>query len=296
MSDIKVLLVDDDEIVRTMLTCVLEQSGFVVKSVASVPEALRHIISSETYNVLVSDLHMPGAGDGLTVISAMRHANPLAVTILISSHPEMTAATQAIVLQTDEILLKPLDISSLGDVIKRRILMGPPAKAGQQAREFERVEAILARTMESVAQDWFARVQAEEQTSSIPLAYEQRTGHIPVIFQEIISRLSSSRPMNRKESSYSGAGKHGVDRLRQGYTLAMLVEEYRLLQLSIFKILRNNLAAIDYSLLLNGVMTIADEINSQLAHALAGYSAESMQLVVQLRECAPQNGEHHLNA
>ena len=296
MSEIKVLLVDDDEIVRTMLTCVLEQSGFVVKSVASVPEALRHIISSETYNVLVSDLHMPGAGDGLTVISAMRHANPLAVTILISSHPEMTAATQAIVLQTDEILLKPLDISSLGDVIKRRILMGPPAKAGQQAREFERVEAILARTMESVAQDWFARVQAEEQTSSIPLAYEQRTGHIPVIFQEIISRLSSSRPMNRKESSYSGAGKHGVDRLRQGYTLAMLVEEYRLLQLSIFKILRNNLAAIDYSLLLNGVMTIADEINSQLAHALAGYSAESMQLVVQLRECAPQNGEHHLNA
>jgi CheY-like chemotaxis protein len=296
MSAIKVLLVDDDEIVRTTLTCVLEQSGFVVKSVASVPEALRHITSSETYNVLVSDLHMPHAGDGLTVISAMRHANPLAATILMSSHPEMTAATQAIVLQTDEILLKPLDVSSLGDVIKRRILMGPPAPAGQQAREFERVEDILARTTESVAQDWFARVQADEQTSTIPLAYEQRCGHLTLMFQEIISRLSSSRPMNRKESASSGAGKHGVDRRRQGYTVSMLVEEYRLLQLSIFQTLHNNLANIDYSLLLNGIMTIADEINSQLAHALAGYSTESMQRVAQLRDCPPPNGERHLSA
>jgi CheY-like chemotaxis protein len=282
--------------VRTMLTCVLEQSGFVVKSVASVPEALRHIISAETYHVLVSDLHMPGAGDGLTVISAMRHANPLAVTILISSHPEMTAATQAIVLQTDEILLKPLDVSSLGDVIRRRMLMGPPALAGQQAREFESVEAILTRTTESVAQDWFARVQADEQTSPIPLAYEQRCGHLSLIFQEIISRLSSSRPISSKESSSPGAVKHGVDRLRQGYTVPMLVQEYRLLQLSIFDTLRNNLQDIDYSLLLNGVMTIADEINSQLAHALVGYSTESMQLVARLRECPPPNGERHFNA
>jgi CheY-like chemotaxis protein len=296
MSDIKVLLVDDDEVVRTMLTCVLEQSGFVVKSVASVPEALRHIISSETYNVLVSDLNMPGPGDGLTVISAMRHANPLAVTILISSHPEMTAATQALVLQTDEILLKPLDVSVLGDVIKRRILMGPPARVGQQARTFESVEAILARTTENVAQDWFARVQADEQTSPIPLAYEQRCGHLTLILQEIISRLSSSRPTSRRESSSPGAVKHGVDRLRQGYTVAMLVEEYRVLQLSIFHTLRNNLAKIDYSLLLSGVMTIADEINSQLAHALAGYSTESMQGGARLHECPPLNGERHLNA
>ena len=56
---------------------------------------------------------MPGAGDGLTVVSAMRHANPKAVTLLLSAFPEMTAAAQAILRQADEILVKPIDLVSL---------------------------------------------------------------------------------------------------------------------------------------------------------------------------------------
>ncbi len=94
MDDIRVLLVDDDEIVRMALTGVLEQSGFSVTTAATVPEALRLISGPETYDVLLSDLHMPGAGDGLTVVSAMRHANPQAVTLLLSAFPEMTAAAR----------------------------------------------------------------------------------------------------------------------------------------------------------------------------------------------------------
>lgn len=75
MALIKILLVDDDELVRVTLCEVLEQNGFAVTSAANVSEALKHI-SSGTFEVLLSDLHMPGAGDGLTVVSAMRHAIP----------------------------------------------------------------------------------------------------------------------------------------------------------------------------------------------------------------------------
>src|ERR1700729_953216 len=105
MGLIKILLVDDDEMVRLTLCDVLEQNGFAVTTAANVPEALKYI-SSQTFEVLLSDLHMPGAGDGLTVVSAMRHANPTAVTILLSAFPEMTAAAEAIMLQADEILVK----------------------------------------------------------------------------------------------------------------------------------------------------------------------------------------------
>ena len=70
MANIRILLVDDDEVVRLTLTSVLEQCGFVITTAACVPEALKYI-SSETYDVLLSDLHMPGAGDGLTVVSAI---------------------------------------------------------------------------------------------------------------------------------------------------------------------------------------------------------------------------------
>jgi hypothetical protein len=47
-----------------------------------------------------------------------------------------------------------------------------------------------------------------------------------------------------------------------------------MLQVSVFQTLQNNLASIDFSVLLIGVMTIADEIDSQLSQAMTSYVAE----------------------
>src|ERR1700733_13929804 len=105
----RVLVVDDDEVVREALSTILQNHNFEVTCAATVSQALK-FISSQKYDVLLSDLHMPGAGDGLTVVSAMRHANPEAVTLLLSAFPEMSAAANAILLQTDQILVKPVDI------------------------------------------------------------------------------------------------------------------------------------------------------------------------------------------
>jgi CheY-like chemotaxis protein len=80
MANTKILLVDDDDLVRSMMGEELQQHGFDVTTVASVSEALKYI-SSNIYDVLLSDLHMSGACDGLTVVSAMRHTNPKAVTM-----------------------------------------------------------------------------------------------------------------------------------------------------------------------------------------------------------------------
>jgi hypothetical protein len=51
----------------------------------------------------------------------------------------------------------------------------------------------------------------------------------------------------------------------------MLVEESRMLQVCVFDTLQNNLATIDFSVLLIGVMTIADEIDSQLSQAMDSF-------------------------
>jgi hypothetical protein len=55
----------------------------------------------------------------------------------------------------------------------------------------------------------------------------------------------------------------------------MMVEESRMLQVSIFQTLQNNLYRVNFSLILVGVMEIADEVDSQLAQAMASYVAES---------------------
>jgi hypothetical protein len=58
------------------------------------------------------------------------------------------------------------------------------------------------------------------------------------------------------------------------------VEESRMLQVSVFHTLEQNLAQIDFSTLLADVMTIADEIDSQLSQAIASYVAESLSNVL----------------
>ena len=270
MADTRVLLVDDDEVVRTSLSFVLEQSDFTVTTAANVPEALKYI-SSESYDVLLTDLHMPGAGDGLTVVSAMRHANPMAVTLLLSAFPEMGAAAQAILHQADEILIKPMDVLSLIQVINQRVARGP-----QRTREIETVATILERTAGSTMREWFARVQADEELMSISLNYEQRCSHLPTVFIDLVHRLRSQGPVGAKVLKSAAAARHGVNRFRQGYTPAMLVEESRMLQTSIFHTLRNNLVNIDYSVLLIEVMTIADEIDFQLSQAIESYTGETL--------------------
>jgi CheY-like chemotaxis protein len=272
MAAIKVLLVDDDEIIRSSLSGVLEQSGFAVTTAPNVPKALKLITGPDTYDVLLSDLHMPGAGDGLTVVSAMRHANPMAVTLLLSAFPEMTAAAQAIMHQADEILVKPMDLLSLVQIIRQRVANGP-----QRQREIETVAAILERTTEAAVQEWYSRVEAEPTLMSIPMGRQERCAHLPVFFHELVARLRSDRPIGASELASAAAVEHGSNRFRYGYTAAMLVEESRILQVSIFNTLQNNLVNIDYSVLLIGVMTIADEIDFQLSQAVNCFTEETLQ-------------------
>jgi hypothetical protein len=67
---------------------------------------------------------------------------------------------------------------------------------------------------------------------------------------------------------------HGKVRHAQGYSVPMVVEESRILQVSIFQTLQNNLNTVDFSLLLLDVMAIADECDSQLKQTLVSFTRE----------------------
>jgi CheY-like chemotaxis protein len=270
VASIKLLLVDDDEALRYMLATALEEYGYNVTTAASVPEALKLIIA-ESYDVLLSDLHMPGKGDGLTVVSAMRHANPKAVTILLSAFPEMDAAAQTILLQTDQILVKPMNIPALIEAIEQRLAKGPPP-----SRVIESVATILEASIQSTIDAWFERVEKDEQLMAVSMSREHRVGHIPQILIDLVHRLRSFKSLGSRELVSGAAGEHGRFRRQQGYSAAMLVEESRMLQVSIFETLQKNLACIDFSILLNAVMTIADEVDSQLSQAMDSYMKESL--------------------
>jgi DNA-binding response OmpR family regulator len=265
----RVLLVDDTESVRVSLQMVLEHHEFEVVAATNVKNALQ-LISTQRFDVLLSDLHMPGAGDGLTVVSAMRHSNPRAVTVIFSGYPEMKEAAAAILMQADEILVKPLDPRTLVETIRERLKRGV-----KSVRPVENVANILERETQSTIQDWLLRVELEPQIITVPLDRKERSGHLPQIFRDLAHRLRHPLQLGTHALVSAAAARHGLVRRQQGYTAAMMVEESRMLQVSIFQTLQNNLHQVDFSLLLVDVMAIADEVDSQLAQAMAAYVSES---------------------
>jgi hypothetical protein len=83
---------------------------------------------------------------------------------------------------------------------------------------------------------------------------------------------SPNTPGEETDSLRSAAAvAHGKIRRLQGYTAALLVHDSRILQVTIFGTLQNNLSALDFSLLLPDVMTIADEVDSQLTQTMDSF-------------------------
>jgi DNA-binding response OmpR family regulator len=264
MKKHRILLAEDKEEVRIAFQQGLESHGFEVAQAASVSEALR-LISSERFDVLLSDLHMPDASDGFTVVNAMRHAQPNAVTLVLSNYPVLQAAMTAILLQADQILVKPIGFGEITVIIQEK-LSNPSAHI---AMNKERVAAILERDLDATVQMWMSRVEHTDELISISLTYQERTGHLPLLLNDLVRRLrlapDTKSPISR------AAREHGILRRKQGYTVPMVVEESRILQVSIFNTLQNNLGSVDFGTVLLDVMTIADEVDSQLKQAMLGF-------------------------
>jgi len=260
----RILLAEDDDAVRGMLRTALERDGFDVVAVAGVREALSRI-ASENFDVLLSDLHMPYAGDGFTLVSAMRHTHPEAVTLVLSGYPEIDEALSAIRLQADEVLAKPVEISSLRELIHQK-LANPVHRSPAPTQT---VASILEHNLDATIQDWMALVEDDQELTCIPLSFEGRTGHLPNLLADLICRLRL--PPVEKAAISIPARQHGDLRRQQGYTVAMVVEESRILQVSIFNTLQNNLDKVDFSKVLRDVITIADEVDSQLKQAVFSY-------------------------
>ena len=265
----KLLLVDDNKEMLVAMGAMFGASQFQVTTATSAAEAL-HLIDTKPFDVLLTDLHMPEAGDGLTVVSAMRHTNPSAVTLVFSGYPALQDAANAILSQADDVLLKPMPPPELLAIVRGKLEKREPRKMTNT----ERVAAILERDMLLTIKDWLDRVEVESELTCVPLSKAQRTGHLPKLLRELVHRLRVPRELGTKQVS-EAAVEHGKIRLSQGYSVPMIIEESRILQVSIFETLRNNLKSVDFSLLLTDVMTIADEVDSQLKQTITSFMEQA---------------------
>ena len=285
MASTRLLLVDDDDSVLSGLSVILEAHEFEVTTASNVTEALKHIASA-SFDVLLTDLHMPGAGDGLIVAGAMRHANPRAVTLIISAMPDMAKATAAVLRQVDEIILKPVRAGPIIEVIRQRLAQQEPLACERQVEEevapaqapqpqpVEVVATVLERERASITKAWLAKMNEARSLAEVPLTVEEQVEHLPEMLNEIVYRLRYPQPLGLMTLFSMASLQHGARRRRQGFRSPVLVEEARALQVALFQAVQNNFEHLDPGQLPGTLMAIADEVNAQLLQSLSGYENE----------------------
>ena len=102
----KILLVDDDQIIRDVLSALLEKGGYSVVAVASGEVALEKA-QKEFYDHIITDLSMPGMG-GLELIENLNSLGVQTIITVISGHSELANVSQAFKLGASDFIAKPI--------------------------------------------------------------------------------------------------------------------------------------------------------------------------------------------
>jgi hypothetical protein len=120
----------------------------------------------------------------------------------------------------------------------------------KRSQKHERVATLLRRCVGNLAEDWLARAKQSRELNHLMLSDDDRTGHLPKLVKDLIARLSKPSATAKDSDAVSSntAIAHGKIRYEQGYTPAMLVHESRILQVTLFKTLQDNLRFLNVSL------------------------------------------------
>jgi DNA-binding NtrC family response regulator len=113
----KLLIVEDDQSVRTTMVTCLELEGYAVEAVSSTREALDRL-ERESYPIVISDIYLDER-TGLDVMRTARRTNPDCLVILMTGRGSMETVRAATEGGAFEYLAKPFEMAQMVDTIRR---------------------------------------------------------------------------------------------------------------------------------------------------------------------------------
>lgn len=134
----RLLLAEDDDVLRRRLGRALRERGFDVLEAASVPEAARLAAEADLSHALV-DLRL-GEGSGLEVVRAVAAARPGAAIVVLTGYGSIATALEAVRLGARHYLTKPADVDEILAAFARDAPGAPPPAAVESAPSLARVE------------------------------------------------------------------------------------------------------------------------------------------------------------
>jgi two-component system, NtrC family, response regulator AtoC len=112
-----VLVVDDDELVRSMLASLLDSRGYQSTCVGDVASAAR-ALAAEHFDAVLLDMYLPD-GEGMSVLDRTLEIDPAPVVLMMTARAEIRAAVDAIHRGAFDFLEKPLDLEDLATRLDR---------------------------------------------------------------------------------------------------------------------------------------------------------------------------------
>lgn len=112
MDNLKILVIDDQKTILDYLKERLENEGSEVVTIDGGYKALDYI-SKKYFDVVITDLMLPGNVDGIHILEAVKEKNNETAVIIMTGYGTIDSAKNAIKKGATEYLCKPLDFSQL---------------------------------------------------------------------------------------------------------------------------------------------------------------------------------------
>jgi DNA-binding NtrC family response regulator len=148
MTSTKILIVDDELIMRESLAGWLERDGHQVKSASSGEEALE-LLEDTRYDIWLVDIKMEGIS-GLEVLRRVKESDPDVAVVMITAYGSIPTAIEAMKHGAHDYLLKPFDPNELGVLIEKIIQHQQQARENlylrQQHKDRTRFESMIGQS------------------------------------------------------------------------------------------------------------------------------------------------------
>jgi DNA-binding NtrC family response regulator len=115
----RILVVDDDESIRTVLTVVLEEKGYTVDTAGSGNEGIEKTKTS-FYNLALVDIRLPDM-EGTQVLAKMNETAPEIRKIIITGYPSVQNAIDALNKGAHAYIMKPFDMDNVLRTIEEQL-------------------------------------------------------------------------------------------------------------------------------------------------------------------------------
>ena len=137
---INVLIVDDDEEVRNMLSSILEGAGYLIEAVENGKKAIS-ICEKTPFDVALLDIDLPDI-KGTELLRILKVIQPKMIKIIVTGHPSIENAVKSVNEKADGYVLKPFNVVELLGLIKKCTT----EKANEYFQMFKEVESVNKNT------------------------------------------------------------------------------------------------------------------------------------------------------